>query len=248
MDTKGRVLVVDDEESIRYTCKDFLEEEGYSAATAIGYEDALAMVYSSSFDLVFIDVILEGRSGLEVLREIKSRAPATDAIIITGVPSIESASEAMRLGALDYIIKPLRQDALLEATEFAFRRRSEFSSGQSRQASLENILSSIGDGIIAVDEELSIVESNRAADVLCGVRCDEARGTPLERWLSRCAGTCLTPLREAVASGRSVRLQRVECQTARRPHQVVDVVATPLNAPDGTRSGGVLMIREDLRA
>jgi FixJ family two-component response regulator len=248
MGTTGRVLIVDDEESIRYTCKDFLQEEGYRVAAAIGYDDAVALTSSSSFDLVFIDVILDGRSGLEVLKEIKRRSPDTEAVIITGVPSIESAAQAMRLGALDYIMKPLRQDALLEATETAFRHRAERTSGDPRRSNLETIFDSIGDAVIAVDDELSIVESNGAAERLCGIRCNDAVGTLLEGWLCGCAGACLQPLRDAVASGRPVRLHHVECRTDRRPHQVVDVVATPLTAPDGTGTGGVLVIREQFTA
>jgi two-component system response regulator HydG len=248
MCARGRVLIVDDEESIRYTCKDFLEEEGYRVATAIGYDDAVALIAASPFDLVFIDVIIEGRSGLEVLKQIKRRSPGTDAIIITGVPSIESAAQAMRLGALDYIMKPLRQDALLEVTDMAFRRRAGRASGDRRRNALETIFDSIGDAVIAVDDELSIVESNGAAERLCGIRCEDATGTLLEGWLSGCAGACLQPLRDAIASGRPVRLHHVACRTERNPQQVVDVVTTPLNALDGTRSGGVLVIREQFTA
>ena len=97
-----KVLVVDDEESIRYTFQMFLEDEGYQVTTAENYEVALEHIQASEFDLVFIDIILEGRSGIDLLRAFREHRPGGQVIMITGAPSVETASEALRLGALDY--------------------------------------------------------------------------------------------------------------------------------------------------
>ena len=105
---RENILVVDDEESIRFTFHDFLEDAGYRVDTVENYAQAVQLTAEKEFDLFFIDIILDGRSGIELLQKIKSRDGHSQVIIITGAPSIDSASDALRLGALDYLVKPVR--------------------------------------------------------------------------------------------------------------------------------------------
>jgi len=117
---KGRILVVDDEESIRFTFQKFLEHDGYHVETAVDYDDAMRALAESTFDLLYADIILGGRTGIDLLRDVKQTHPGIEVILITGAPSVDSASEALRLGALDYIVKPVRQDTLLRTAAMAF--------------------------------------------------------------------------------------------------------------------------------
>ena len=105
----AKILIVDDEEGIRYTSQQFLTERGYEVSTAVGYESALDLVGKVKFDLIFIDIVLEGKTGIDLLREMKKMYSNCPIIMITGSPDVDSASEAVRLGAFDYIPKPLRQ-------------------------------------------------------------------------------------------------------------------------------------------
>jgi len=113
METIYNILVVDDEKSIRFTTKAILSKEGYEVSTANGYCETLDIMAEMDFDLIFVDVMLEGKTGLDVLREAKKQKPTCPVVLFTGYPNIESESEAFRLGAYDYIPKPLTKDTLL---------------------------------------------------------------------------------------------------------------------------------------
>jgi DNA-binding NtrC family response regulator len=101
------VLVVDDEASIRESLSDWLVEAGYQVETAADGETALRLVSEKKFGLLILDLKLPDRDGIGVLREARRLSPGLRGIIITAYPSIESAVEAMRLGAVEYLAKPL---------------------------------------------------------------------------------------------------------------------------------------------
>jgi nitrogen regulation protein NR(I) len=99
------ILIVDDDKSIRYSLKRMMEEK-YSILTAHNGEEALGRVKESSPDLIIMDIKMPGRNGIEVLREIKSIDPKSLVIIMTAYGTTETAIEAMKYGAFDYILKP----------------------------------------------------------------------------------------------------------------------------------------------
>jgi len=111
------VLVIDDEESIREGCRQLLEYQGYRVAVVSDGEWGLRLVEQTRPDLVLVDLRMPGMDGLEVLRRIRRTAPGIATIIITGYAAVESATEAMRLGACDYIGKPFDEKELLAAVE-----------------------------------------------------------------------------------------------------------------------------------
>ena len=99
------ILIVDDDKSIRYSLKRMMEGK-YSILTAQNGEEALERVKESSPDLILMDIKMPGRSGIDVLREIKSIDPKSLVIIMTAYGTTETAIEAMKYGAFDYILKP----------------------------------------------------------------------------------------------------------------------------------------------
>ena len=105
-DFRIRFLIVDDEQSIRKLCTTIGASLGFDCAEAESAEAALAYLETGSPDIVLVDRRLPTMSGDDLLRQIKSMLPRTEVAIITGHGSIESAVEAMRLGAYDYIVKP----------------------------------------------------------------------------------------------------------------------------------------------
>jgi two-component system response regulator AtoC len=105
-DFRVRFLIVDDEQSIRKLCTTIGASLGFECAEAESAETALAYLESGSPDVVLVDRRLPTMSGDDLLRQIKAMLPRTEVAIITGHGSIESAVEAMRLGAYDYIVKP----------------------------------------------------------------------------------------------------------------------------------------------
>ncbi len=106
------VLIVDDEPIVRESIRDWLKDAGYEVVTAASGEEALALIDTRDFGVVVIDVRLPGQTGIRVLRELKTLKPALKSIVITAYPTAELAEEAKKLGAVDYLIKPVAPDDL----------------------------------------------------------------------------------------------------------------------------------------
>ena len=107
-----RILVVDDDESLRRITALQLEEEGYQVKVASSAEDALIILARSPQDLVITDLKMPGVSGVQLLKQIRTDYPETIVILVTAFGTVESAVEAMKLGACDYITKPVNPDNL----------------------------------------------------------------------------------------------------------------------------------------
>jgi DNA-binding response OmpR family regulator len=119
------ILVVDDEEGIRYFLERFLTREGFQVVTVSSGEAALARLASTEFDVVLLDLKMKGIGGLDVLTDLRQRWPATSVIILTAHASLESAVEALRRGAHDYLFKPCRTIDLRESIRAGLLKRRE---------------------------------------------------------------------------------------------------------------------------
>jgi two-component system response regulator PilR (NtrC family) len=108
----SKILVVDDEQSIRDFLAIMLKKEGHDIATAGNGLEAIKAVQAEIFDLVITDVKMPGADGMEVLKSVKETSPETIVIMITAFAAAETAVEAMKIGAYDYIIKPFKVDEL----------------------------------------------------------------------------------------------------------------------------------------
>jgi sulfite reductase subunit B len=109
---KHSVLIVDDEPIVRESIRDWLKDAGYNVSTAQDGEEALKLAEKQDFSVLITDIRLPGQSGLSVLKLIKDKRPWIKSIIITAYPSEETTAEANRLGAIDYLIKPVVPDEM----------------------------------------------------------------------------------------------------------------------------------------
>jgi two-component system response regulator HydG len=246
MENRAKILVVDDEESIRFTFESFLSDAGHEVATAADFSSALARLDESEFDLVFADIILGGRTGIDVMRVIRDRELASQVVIITGAPQIDTASEALRLGAFDYISKPVDQETLLRVTKTALKHKRLADEKEKFRSNLEAIFRSVKDGIITVDEGLRIVEVNEAAERICGLKRD-ARGRLFSDVQSNCGKKCLQTLAATIEQKASAEADRLECERAAVPGQVVSISASPLLDHQGMFSGAVIVVSDETR-
>ncbi len=119
------ILVVDDEDVIRYFLERFLIREGYQVTAVSSGEAALQASAETEFDVVLLDLKMKGIGGLEVLAALRQRWPATSVIILTAHASLESAVEALRHGAHDYLFKPCRTSDLRDSIHSALERRRQ---------------------------------------------------------------------------------------------------------------------------
>ncbi len=120
---KPSILLIDDDDSLRRVIEFNLTEAGYKVQTAASGEEGLALFARGFFDAVITDITMPGMSGMEVLAKIRERSDGLPVIVITAYGTIESAVEAMKQGAFDYITKPFNRDELRLTLDKALRMR-----------------------------------------------------------------------------------------------------------------------------
>ncbi len=240
----AKVLVIDDEESIRFTFENFLSNEGYSVSTAKDYDEAMSRISEAFFDVVFADIILGNKTGIDILKEIRSMKNNCPVIMITGYPNVETASEAVRRGAFDYIPKPVRQSTLLHVAHMALQHKVLQDENEKYRLDLEAIFRSVKDAIITVDKDLLVVEVNDAAQNICGINRDLI-GKSFSILSADCTGKCLDALKNTITSNKGVELQRMECKHNRNSIQVVTINISPLAGRNGEFSGAVMVVRDE---
>lgn len=111
------ILLIDDEESIRITLKNYFQQDGYRVTTAESGDKAIDMIKEDFFDIIITDLMMDGVDGIGVLTEAKKSHPDILVMILTGHGSLNTAVDALRLGAFDYIQKPCKKDELLIRTK-----------------------------------------------------------------------------------------------------------------------------------
>ena len=117
-----RILVVDDEETVRNLLQRILEEAGYNVTSAADGEEALYQVYQGETKVVLLDIKMPGMSGIEVLGKISTDWPDTCVIMVTAVVDTQTAVEALKMGAYDYITKPFNQNDVLQKVQKAIAK------------------------------------------------------------------------------------------------------------------------------
>jgi len=149
MESSGKILIIDDEKNLRRTLTRILQNAGYRATSAKNGAQGITMLDETEFDLVFLDIRLPMVDGLEVLKEIRNSNSSLPVIFLTGHGTLKSAMEAVRLGATDYLLKPVDPDILISRVrtilndQFIERKRREI---QSQIEKLQDELGSLDEG------------------------------------------------------------------------------------------------------
>src|SRR6201987_408188 len=120
---KGMVLIIDDEEEIRESIEMLLNSEGLSTDTAADGEQGLKKIEENLYDAVLLDLMLPGKSGMDVQKEIKKIDPGLPVIIITAIGALETAVSAIKEGSFDYITKPWNNEKLVVIVSNAIKQR-----------------------------------------------------------------------------------------------------------------------------
>ena len=121
--TNQPVLIVDDEESIRISLEYLLKKEKYKVTAVPNARLALKELEDHNYGVVLTDIILEGSSGVELLKKIKKKYPKVLVLLMTGYESLNSAIDALRLGATDYLIKPCSRKVILSSIKKAINNK-----------------------------------------------------------------------------------------------------------------------------
>ncbi len=120
---KARLLVIDDEEIVLKSCRKILEAEGHQVFIALSGQEAFALLTKEPIDVVITDIKMPGMDGMEVLERMKKEYPDILVIMITGYSTVQSAVQAMKLGAFDYIPKPFTPDEVSVVVEKALEKK-----------------------------------------------------------------------------------------------------------------------------
>jgi two-component system response regulator HydG len=254
-DVSGKILVIDDEESIRFTFQRHLAKEGYSVTTAADYPSVLEKIAAEQFDLVFADILLPGsQNGLEILRTIGEQQPYCPVIMITGAPDIATAAEAVRRGAYDYVPKPIERSTLLRLAAQALRQKRLQDEKARIEAEnecyrrhLDAIFRSVEEGILTIDPEMRLIEANDAALRFLQCELRQVAGQKLANMLDEGYHACLTVLQNTLDTKATIREYRVELRPANRPPQVVVLSSAPLVDHAQHFLGAVLVMRDITR-
>ena len=122
--SQARILIADDEESIRFVLREAFESAGYQVDEVASGDAALDALSNGRYELAFLDIRMPGHSGLELLERINALGVGTAAVIITAQNTMENAVEAMKRGALDYLVKPFSLATAITLAEKALRTRT----------------------------------------------------------------------------------------------------------------------------
>lgn len=124
MNAKTRILIVDDEEIVRLSHVRVLAGPHCEVAAVYNGDAALREMSRQPFDVVLLDLRMPGMDGMSVLKAIKQQWPDSEVVVITGYPTLESAKEAIRLGAYDYVAKPADPEDVIRVASGAMRQKT----------------------------------------------------------------------------------------------------------------------------
>jgi signal transduction histidine kinase len=198
--SQARLLVVDDEESLRITTAAILEKEGYVVDTASSGDEAITLLQTLEYDLVLTDLHMEGGDGLSVLSQIRRQAPLTISVVLTGFASVESAIAALQEGAYDYLIKPCDIDSMRHTIRRGVEHRRLMLAEQKARADLEQLNRDLEQRIEERTAQLKnlnedLAAANRAKDVFLATLSHELRTplTPVVGWIKLLRSGSLDP-------------------------------------------------------
>ena len=117
MSITGHILIMDDEAELRQTLARILQQAGFEVTTAENGEQGLSFIQTTNFDLIFMDLRMPGMAGLDVLKLIHVNYPTIPVVLFTAQPDLNSAVEALRNGATDYLLKPLKPQAIIQRAQ-----------------------------------------------------------------------------------------------------------------------------------
>ncbi|MBF0108857.1 MAG: sigma 54-interacting transcriptional regulator [Magnetococcales bacterium] len=238
----GRILVVDDEPSMRHFLEEFLGGQGHRVTCATTPEEALAILDREPFDLILSDIMLGGGNGITLLQNIRNRQPDCPVIMITGFPNIDSATEALRLGAFDYLAKPIRLAPLEKITRQALETHHLRQEHRRIQKNLHALFHGVRDALFLIDAQGILQEANQAAAQVCHIEPSAIGTLPFAAMLGNCSGGCLATVRQTLDSGIASHVPRLECVMAEGPIQVNEITVTPVLEKENMVNGAVLVV------
>jgi len=254
-----RIIVIDDEAIMRDGSRRILTKENIDVVTAENGEAGLDLVKASpdAFDVMLLDLMMPGMSGMEVLEHVREIAPSILVIVVTGYATVDTAVEAMKKGAYDFIPKPFTPDQLrivvhralekkaLEEETKRLREEAEKSLKDvaKEKSKTHTIINSMTDGVLVVDKDGSVALLNPAATRFLSVAADEVLGKAVDEIQVE----TLTHVIKNVLEGESENLSGVSQEIQVHPNGrevYLRCHAVPVRDEGGALLGGVAVLQD----
>ena len=191
MNQSGHILIIDDEVNLRQTLARILHNAGYEVTTAENGMQGIALLSQHNFDLLYMDIRMPDMSGLEVLKIIHADFPQLRVILFTAQPDLNSAVEALRSGATDYLLKPLKPEEVIRRTNAILS-----------ELKLERRKKEIQTQIEALQSELRDLDAEPGSEVETAIKTSD----PDDRYLTRGKLTLDLHARQVILDGRLIGL------------------------------------------
>jgi two-component system, OmpR family, response regulator RegX3 len=149
MSAESHILIVDDEASLRQTLARILQRAGFDVTTTATGGEALSLLSQQEFDMVYLDIRMPDMSGLEVLKTIHTKFPELPVILFTAQPDLNSAVEALRNGATDYLLKPLKPQTIIDRTKSVLTHKEK----ERRKRELQRQIDALQNELNALERE-----------------------------------------------------------------------------------------------
>ncbi len=157
MSDPARILIVDDDPNVRFVLERALRKEKYTLDAATDGRQALAKIEGTPYDLVLLDLQMQPIPGMQVLEAIRRRSPDTAVIILTGHSTVSTAVDALRLGAFDYLFKPVMPDAIRRRVREGLAHREE----EQRRTQVLQQVDELREALLALNTQSSQLQEAR---------------------------------------------------------------------------------------
>jgi two-component system phosphate regulon sensor histidine kinase PhoR len=257
LSSETRILVVDDEMGIREGCKRVLSAEGYAVDDAENGNAGLEKVKKNAYDLLLVDLMMPGISGLELIAKIHLIDPEIILVVITGHATIETAVEAMKKGAYDYLPKPFPPDALIAVVRRGLEKRTLRQEAKklyeerdqrllelvNERSRMRTIIGCMADGVLVANMEGRLVLWNAASIKMLESKGFHVAGEPLEYYIDNQA---MVDAIKEVLSAKDERFSMIsrEIEVESDPKTVLMANIAPIRDEKENILGAVSVLRD----
>ncbi len=259
MDSKPRIIVIDDEAIMRDGSSRILTKEDMDVVTAENGETGLALVKEApdNYDVMLLDLMMPGMSGMEVMEHVKEIAPSILVIVVTGYATVDTAVEAMKKGAYDFIPKPFTPDQLRIVVHRALEKKAlEEEAERLREAARKSlkdvakekskthtIINSMTDGVLVVDKDGTVALLNPAATRFLSVSAEEVIGKTIDEIKVDALSNAIKDVLEKDTENIVGVSQEIHLQTDGR-EIFLRCHAVPVRDEEGALLGGVTVLQD----
>lgn len=242
---KPNILIVDDERELANTFRRFLINENYDVMVAGSYCEAEELLSKNDFDLVFTDIKLGDKSGIDVLKRVKMLNNNCPVVMVTGFPLVDTACEAVRIGAYDYIYKPLQKDKLLAISRQAIQQKIIDDNKLKIISSQNALINNCKYGVITLDNSFSIINANTIAEKICGFSFNVVKGGSIDSLQIPCSLGCIKIMNKALIDNESCEINKFDCKKNNGSKQLIKLQVFPLFDENKLLFACALVTKED---